>query len=78
MATSIHPSLVSLILYRIPSFKSSFTCIYKLSLSLVLTPASYRYIINVFPEAICCCLQTCYVAIDGLYVLIISVSYIIL
>ena len=27
----------------------------------MLTSASYRYIRNVLPEAICCCLQTCYV-----------------
>ena len=37
--------------------------IYKLSWSLVLTSATYRYIYNynVLPVAICCCLQTCYI-----------------
>ena len=38
---------------------------YKLSWSLVLTSAivigTFRFFINVLPEAICCCLQTCYV-----------------
>ena len=36
---------------------------YKLSWSLVLTSASYSLFINVLPEAICCCLQTCYVEV---------------
>ena len=39
---------------------------YKLSWSRVLTSATvvigtFRLFINVLPEAICCCLQTCYV-----------------
>ena len=29
---------------------------------------TFSLFINLLPEAICCCLQTCYVAVDGLCV----------
>ena len=40
----------------------------------VVTCAKISLFINVLPEAICCCLQTCYVAIAGLCVYTIVCS----
>ena len=52
------------------------TCVYRLSLFLVLIKASYGYIYaitNILPVAICCCLDTCnvYVVLLTLFCIIV-------